>query len=179
MKNLALVVIDVQNALVHGNPYRKDIMIQNLQTLIHAARKQDIEVIYVRHDDGVGSEFEVNTESWQIHKSVYPKEDEKVVDKQYNSAFHKTELDAYLKTQGHQNLIITGMQTEFCIDATVRSAFDLGYKVYIPDEAHSSFDNPHMKADNLIEYYNQYMWQERYAKVVNMEEAVNLIVSEA
>ena len=77
MGQTALLVIDVQNALIQGNPYGKEHLIQNLQTLIHAARKHKVEVIFVRHDDGVGSDFEVDTPLWQIHKSVSPLEENK------------------------------------------------------------------------------------------------------
>lgn len=176
MGQTALLVIDVQNALIQGNPYGKEHLIQNLQTLIHAARKHKVEVIFVRHDDGVGSEFEVGTPLWQIHKSVSPLEGEQIFDKQFNSAFHKTQLHAYLESKNIQKLMVAGMQTEFCIDATIRSAFDLGYQVAIPEQAHTSFDNPYMTAEKLIDYYNHYMWHERYAMVLSMDEAVAQLI---
>ena len=36
--------------------------------------------------------------------------------------------------------MIVGLQTEFCLDATVESAFDRGYKVYLPHGTNSTFD---------------------------------------
>ena len=45
----------------------------------------------------------------------------------YNSAFKNTNLDAYLKSQGIQDLIIVGMQSEYCIDTSIKVAFELGY----------------------------------------------------
>lgn len=169
MKKTVLMIVDVQNALVNENPYELQTLLGSIKQLAENARRNGTDIVYVRHDDGVGTEFEVGTESWQIHHSIEPREDEKIVDKQFNSAFHKTNLHEYLKAQGVGRIVLTGMQTEYCIDATLRSAFDLGYKVIIPKGCHSSFDNDVLKAENLIDYYERRIWNGRYADVMPLE----------
>lgn len=176
MNKMVLLVVDVQNAIVMEHPHEEEQVLGNIQALIEQARKNQIEVIYVRHDDGVGTEFEVGSDTWQIHESVMPQGEEKIVDKQFNSAFHNTELQAYLSEKGVDTIMLVGMQTEYCIDATVRSAFDLNYKVYVPEQTNTSFDNPYMQAQQLIAYYNTFIWNGRYAKLLPMEEALQLLL---
>ena len=54
MKNMVLLVIDVQNALVEDQPYRCEEVIQNIKSLIHTAGGNDIGVLYVCDDDCEG-----------------------------------------------------------------------------------------------------------------------------
>jgi len=154
------------------HPHEEVKVIDNIEALIAQARTNQIEVIYVRHDDGVGTEFEVGSDTWQIHEAVTPKDGEKIIDKRFNSAFHKTDLHAYLSEKGVDTIMLVGMQTEYCIDATVRSAFDLNYKVLVPEQTNTSFDNPYMQAQQLIAYYNTFIWDGRYAKILPMKEAL-------
>lgn len=176
MNKMVLLVVDVQNAIVMEHPYEEEKVLGNIRALIAQARKNNIEVIYVRHDDGVGTEFEVGSETWQIHAAVAPKDDEKIVDKQFNSAFHNTNLQAYLTEKGVDTIMLVGMQTEYCIDATVRSAFDLNYKIFVPEQTNTSFDNPYMQAQQLIDYYNTFIWNGRYAQLLPMEEALQQLL---
>jgi nicotinamidase-related amidase len=57
----ALLVIDIQQALVDAHPAHSDAFLLNVDLLIHAAHNAGKEVIYVRHDGGAGDELEVNT----------------------------------------------------------------------------------------------------------------------
>ena len=50
----------------------------------------------------------------------------------------------YLKEVNEDTLMIVGLQTNFCIDATVKSAFERGYKVIIPKDTNTTFDNEYM-----------------------------------
>lgn len=61
--------------------------------------------------------------------------------------------------------------TNFCIDATVKSAFDREYKVIIPKGCNSTSDNDYMDAETTYKYYNDMMWPERFAKCIDLSEA--------
>lgn len=95
-------------------------------------------VIYVRHN-APGSEFEPGKDEWQIFEAISPLEDEPIIDKFYTSAFHKTQLDSLLKSLDVSGIISVGMQVEYCVDTTIRSAFDLGYQVYLPKDGQSTY----------------------------------------
>ena len=61
MSNTVLMVVDVQNRLINEHPYNEKKVVGNIKKLIEAARNNEKEVIYVRHDDGEGTELEKGT----------------------------------------------------------------------------------------------------------------------
>ena len=70
-----------------------------------------------------------------------------------------------------------GLQTNFCIDATVKSAFERGYKVIVLQGANSTFDNDYMTGEETYKYYNDMMWPKRFATCVSVDEAIKLMES--
>ncbi|GAA5416130.1 peroxyureidoacrylate/ureidoacrylate amidohydrolase RutB [Paraliobacillus ryukyuensis] len=175
MRKYALLVVDVQTGLVNDELYNKEMVIQNIKMLIATARKSSIEVIYVRHDDGEGETLAHGTDQWKIYHEITPNVDEKIVDKKYNSAFFKTDLKSCLDKKHIDTLIVTGMQTEYCMDATVKSAFDSEYEVIIPEQTNSSADNAFLSGKNLYAFYNFSIWHNRFAKVVPLDDVTRLI----
>ena len=74
--------------------------------------------------------------------------------------------------------MIVGLQTNFCIDATVKSAFERGYEVIIPQGTNSTFDNDYMDGETTYKYYNDMMWPGRFAKCVSLDEAFLMLGNE-
>lgn len=146
MKKLALLVIDVQNVLVYGKPFAIDEIISNIKTLLNISRENNVEVIYVQHNGKVGSEIEPNSDGWQIYEKIKPNPNEKIFFKNYNSAFKETNLHEYLKSKDINELIITGMQTDYCIDTTVKVAFEHGFQIIIPEKTNTTFANGDISA---------------------------------
>lgn len=178
MNKTALVVIDVQNALVEDHPYNEKVLISNLKRLIEMARKSKIEVIFVRHDGGAGDELEYNTAGWNIYREIQPREEEKIIDKRFNSSFRNTELKAYLEAGDIKTLIVTGMQTEYCVDTTVKVAFEYGYDIIIPEGSNTTFDNEIMTGEEIFNYYNYKIWDKRFAQVMSIDELETMISKE-
>jgi len=170
MKDSVLLVVDVQTALVQGHPYHEETMLRNIKALLSSCRKNKVEVIYVRHDGGTGDELEYNSAGWQIHKEVEPRDSEIIFEKKFNSAFKSTGLKEYLDKRNVQNIILVGMQTEYCMDATCKVAFEYGYNVIIPEETTATYDNSYFTGKSLYEYYVYAIWKDRFAKVVRMDE---------
>ena len=77
--------------------------------------------------------------------------------KDKSSAFHGTDFDAKLKQAGIDQLIVTGMQSEYCVDSAVRGAYERGYKVTLVSDAHSTFDTKVAKARDIIAIQNDTM----------------------
>ncbi len=175
MSNLVLLVVDVQNALIDAHPYNEHKVIENIKKLIANARENKIEVIYVRHDDGEGTEFEQGTYGWQIHDSIAPKDSERIFEKKYNSAFVKTGLKDYLQSRNIDTIMLVGLQTEYCMDATCKSAFENEYKIVIPEETNTTFDNEYLTGQKLYEFYNYKIWNKRFADVVSINEAMQML----
>ncbi|AKN31439.1 amidase [Clostridium carboxidivorans P7] len=177
MSNIILMVVDVQNALIEKHPYNEKGVIENIKKLVSTARDNKKEVIYVRHDDGKGTELEKGTDGWQIYDEIAPNSDELIFEKQYNSAFHKTELKKYLESKKIDTIILMGLQTEYCIDATCKSAFDCGYKIIIPEETNSTLDNEYLSGEKLYEFYNYKIWNNRFANVIPVDEVMKVLIN--
>ena len=93
-----------------------------------------------------GSPIAAGSPFWQLAPELVVGEADRVFDKQRPSAFHGTGLDGWLKEDGVQTLIITGMKTQYCIDTTCRAAADLGYTVVLVSDAHTCMDTPQLTA---------------------------------
>ena len=61
------------------------------------------------------------------------------------------------------------MQTEFCIDATIQSAFERGYQVLVPQGCCATYDNEYLSAQQMEELFEQKIWQGRYAQLFSLE----------
>ena len=93
---MVLLVVDTQKALVNDELYNCNEFIDNIQLLIKKARENNVEVIYVVHDDGVGSGLTKGTDGFEIFEKFKPLSNEKVFVKIVNSAFKDTGLVEYL-----------------------------------------------------------------------------------
>ena len=171
---MILLVIDMQNALIDDELYAFDTFMERTTKLIDAARKNKVEVVYVQHDAGVGSGFSVGDEAFEIAEEVAPKEGEKVFVKTINSCFGNKDFKAYMESQEDKRLMIIGLQTNYCIDATVKSAFERGFEVIIPEGTNSTFDNDYMTGETTVKYYNEDVWEE-IVESVTMEEAIEMM----
>jgi ureidoacrylate peracid hydrolase len=57
-----------------------------------------------------------------------------VVEKSGYSSFFETALNSRLRENSVQNVIVTGISTHVCVEATVIDAYQLGYNVFIVKE---------------------------------------------
>ena len=171
----ALMIVDMQTALVETEPYNRAAVIENIKALLDACRKKELPIIYIQHDGGTGDELEHGSIGWTIYKDIAPMPDEKIFEKEYNSAFRKTGLHEYLQETGVKNLILCGMQTEYCLDVTCKVAFEYEYEVTIPQSTTTTFDNAFASGKDLAEYYENKIWNNRYAKVISLEQVLKLI----
>ena len=173
---MVLLVIDTQKGITDSRLYCFEELRANIKALIAQARESGVEVVYVRHDDGPGTGFSVGDDEFQIFEEFAPREGERVFDKVVNSALHPSVgLSGSLVETGEKQLMVVGMQTDFCIDATIKSGFDLGFEMIVPEHTNSTFDNQYMKQDTAYHYFNDFVWPGRYARCVPMEEAINLL----
>ncbi|MEW2048855.1 cysteine hydrolase family protein [Streptomyces sp. NPDC005476] len=134
--NTALLVIDVQKGVVAGAP-RRDEVIANIDTLVDAARVQDVPVIWVQHsDDGL----ERGSADWEYVEELVRLDTEPLVHKNYGDSFEGTELESLLAERGVGRVVVTGAQTDVCIRSTLHGAFVRGYDVTLVGDAHTTED---------------------------------------
>ena len=142
--------------------------------MVEAARKNGIEVIFMQHDAGPGSGMSAGDEAFEMIDELRPEAGEKVFVKTINSCFGNRDLKVYLEQQEDKRLMVIGLQTNYCIDATVKSAFERGFDVIIPEGTNSTFDNNYMSAETTVRYYNEDVWEE-IVDAVSMEEALEML----
>ncbi|WP_163253661.1 cysteine hydrolase family protein [Bacillus tropicus] len=152
----ALIVIDVQAGMyTAGMPvHNGEKFLEILQELIGECRSNDIPVIYVQHNGPKDHPLEKGTDGWKVHEAIAPLEGDCVVEKTTPDSFHKTNLKEVLQDKGIDHVIISGMQTEYCVDTTTRRACSEGYKVTLVSDAHSTFDTEVLRAEDIVKHHN-------------------------
>jgi nicotinamidase-related amidase len=166
----ALVVIDVQEGMYTvGIPvHNGSDLLQNLQEVIQKCRTHDIPVIYVQHNGSKGHPLEKGTPGWHIHSTITPMPNEVIVEKETPDSFYETNLREVLQKEGIEHLFICGLQTEYCVDTTVRRAFSEGYKVTLIQGAHSTFDSEQLRAEDIVQHHNKILgW---FADIVDVQD---------
>jgi len=140
MPDTALVVIDIQNDYFPGGAMELDgaeaAGAKAGSALVHF-RKNGLPVIHVKHlSTRPGATFFLpGTRGAEIHALVQPAAGEAVIEKNFPNSFRGTALEKHLKDSGVKNLVVAGMMTHMCVDASVRHAADLGYKVTLLADA--------------------------------------------
>jgi nicotinamidase-related amidase len=161
----AMIVVDMQNDFVkEGAPIeipRARDMVPELNRLLDTCRAHKIRVIYIHHvirggdiDAGrLADHHEAvrnnkalleGTENVEIYDPLKPHPGDLVVAKPRYSAFHGTDLEAILRSQGIDTLIIGGTVTDVCCQSTTRDAFSRDYKVIFLSDGNAPGDWPDM-----------------------------------
>lgn len=168
-QNTALIIIDIQDFYFPGGllplvePEKAAL---NAQKVLNAFRGKGLTVVHVRHNAKSGAE---------INKLVKPIEGEKVISKDKANAFVGTELLAYLKDHHIQKLVLCGMQTHMCLEATTRAASDLGFDCTVIADACATrdltYDGVIVKAKD-VHYSTLSTLQGTYAKIKTANEFI-------
>jgi len=141
----ALVVIDVQKAIdapywaacgPRNNPEAETV----IANLIAYWREHKWPIVHVRHSSvSERSSYHARSEGFAFKYAVTPSTHELVVTKRTNSAFINTSLNAELKQLRSDRLVICGVTTNHSVDASVRHAAALGYRVRLVTDACAAF----------------------------------------
>lgn len=142
----ALIIVDIQNdyfpngKMELSNP---DKAAANAAKVLEWFRqKTQDNIFHVQHiagDPALGF-FLPNTEGAEIHETVRPLEQEDIIVKHFPNSFLKTDLESKLRENGVTKVVVVGMMTHMCIDATVRAAVDLGFETTLIEDACATRD---------------------------------------
>jgi nicotinamidase-related amidase len=160
-----MIVVDMQNDFVQeGAPIeipRARAMVPRLNRLLNVCRAHQIPVIYIHHvirggdiDAGRLADHHeairnnhaiiAGTPNVEIYDELKPQPGDLVVAKPRYSAFYGTDLEAILRSQGIDTLIISGTVTNVCCESTTRDAFSRDYKVIFLSDGNAAGDLPDM-----------------------------------
>lgn len=152
----ALLIIDVQQALSTGDEagFEIDRVIERINALSAEARAAGAPVVVVQHEEADGP-LRFGAAGWQLADGLAVQPQDLRVRKTAPDAFHRTELHELLQSRGIDRLVVCGMQTECCVDSTVRRALALGYEIALAQDAHTTCDNGVLAAAQIIEHHNR------------------------
>jgi ureidoacrylate peracid hydrolase len=177
----ALIVVDVQNDFCHEEgafSCHKKIDVTHahhavsaLLSFIQAMRSIRVPILFVqtvhsewtdspswsRRLEGKAQEMQICAPgSWgsEFYR-VTPEKTDCVVIKHRYSAFFETDLDLILRSRGIENLLITGLVTNVCVESTVRDAFNRNYNVVLIEDCCGAFDQAEHEAAirNIGKYF--------------------------
>ncbi|MBP2330067.1 nicotinamidase-related amidase [Kibdelosporangium banguiense] len=134
--NTALLVVDVQNAVVE-EAHERDAVVANIGSLVNKAREEQIPVVWVQHSD---EELVQGSEEWKIVPELVPGDTESIVGKNYGDSFEDTNLESILADLGVGRLVVTGAETDACIRSTIHGALTRGYDTTLVSDAHTTGD---------------------------------------
>ncbi len=134
--------------------YEGNRLLQRTRKLINQARSVGTPIFYIQHNTPIGKHLETGTKNWEIHPEITPNKQDVIIQKTMPDSFYKTNLDEKLKRKSIEHLVITGIQTEVCVDTTCRRAFSMEYKVTLASDTHSTWDSQDMTAQQIIHHHN-------------------------
>ena len=164
----ALLIMDVQNDIVHEDGKYKDFgtpvhakeqnIFQNIKNILDKARQVGIKVVHVKFGmkdfeaevegnhtpilDAVSNlkACDLNTWGGNIYELLKPNEGEAIVEKNRINSFHRTNLKQILEESNIDTLILTGVATNYVVEATARHASDDDYRLIILEDCCSSMN---------------------------------------
>ncbi len=140
-----LLLVDVQNDYFPGGAMEvegSEAAAAVARHLLDFFRERRWPIVHVQHISlRRGATFFLpETQGAEIHPSVGPLEGEPLIVKHSPNSFRETELLARLQQADLSALVIAGMMTHMCIDATVRAASDLGFECSVVSDACATRD---------------------------------------
>jgi nicotinamidase-related amidase len=139
-EHTALILIDIQNDYFEGGTHTLANSVEaslKAKQALEYFRSKKLPVIHVQHiATRAGATFFLpDTRGAEIHANVQPLATEKVVVKHFPNSFRETDLLEYLKQHHITNLVVCGMMTQMCVDATIRAAKDHGFTCTLLSDA--------------------------------------------
>ena len=139
----ALLLVDVQQGMddpkwgARNNPEAE----ANMVRLLERWRAEKRPIIHIRHNStNPDSPLRPDQPGNVIKAEVRPLPGEPAFTKTVNSAFIGTNLEAYLRQQGIDSLVIVGLTTDHCVSTTTRMAGNLGFDVTLVSDATATFE---------------------------------------
>ena len=154
----ALLLIDIQKDYFPGGKMELEGPIEAAQKaneLLQCFRDHAMPTVHIQHVSlSPDATFFISGDrGTDIHDITPHYEGEPIVQKHYPNAFRETDLLEMLKEWNIERVIITGMMTHMCVDATSRAAADLGFQIIVAEDACATraltYDNTTIPAEHV------------------------------
>ena len=136
----ALILIDIQNDYFPGGKMELEAPLaaaQQARRLLDLFRNKGWSTIHVQHiSNRPGATFFLpDTTGLDFHETIRPLPAEKVIVKHFPNSFRETGLLEYLQGSNIESLVLCGMMTHMCVDASMRAGADFGFSVRLAAQA--------------------------------------------
>jgi nicotinamidase-related amidase len=141
----ALLLVDIQNEYFEGGAMvlegSAEAAIQ-ARHLLTCFRHNHLPAVFIQHvaASADASSFASGSRGVALYSSIRPLPGEPVITKHHPNGFRETRLLDVLQGYKVERLVICGMMTHMCIDATTRAAADLGFRCIIAADACATRD---------------------------------------
>jgi nicotinamidase-related amidase len=156
---------------------------QNAYLLLQCFREQGVPHVHIQHIalQSDAPFFVRGSTGSDIHDSAAHFVGEPIVYKHYPNAFRETNLLEMLKAWGTERLIITGMMTHLCVDATARAAADLGFQIIVAEDACATRDLAYGETIIPAEQVHKAFLAalKSYGRVMKADEIIALLAEES
>ncbi len=183
--NTALLVIDIQKDYFPGGKFplvNPEAAAKKAYELLQCFREHNGHHVHIQHISlSPTATFFIKGDSGSdIHDLVAHFEGEPIVYKYYPNSFRETKLLEMLKEWNTERVVITGMMTHMCVDATARAAADFGFQVLVAEDACATRDlvygDTTIPADLVHKSFLAAL--KSYGKVMKTEEIIALLAAE-
>lgn len=178
-----LLIVDIQNDYFPDGKMELEGSLESGEgaaRLLAYFRQQRLPTVHIQHlSTRPGATFFLpNTPGAEIHPCVQPLAGETIIQKHYPNSFRETRLLEHLRSLGSERLVICGMMTHMCIDATTRAAADLGFACLLAHDACATralaFDDQKVPASQVHTAFLAAL-RGTYAQVLRVDEVLAAI----
>lgn len=171
-----LILLDFINDIVNTESKfaasSKDVyensVIKRANQAIHFAREHNVPIIFVKVGFSAGypecppnsplfsraknsGGFQLGTWGAEFHPDIDKQNNDLIIVKHRVSAFYATSLEAFLRANSIDTLILAGVSTDMAVQTTARDAHDRDYQVVIVEDACGAIDREvHQNAIKML-----------------------------
>jgi nicotinamidase-related amidase len=169
----ALLIIDIQEFyFVDGKSQlvNPEVASEKAALLLEQYRNKNKLVVHIQH---------ASSKNASIHENVQPKDNEKVITKNFVNSYRETDLLDFLKRHKITDVVICGMMTHVCVEAAARASADHGFNVTVISDActtrNVTYDADTVQSNGvhqstlatIRDFYGTVMTSEEYLKKIN------------
>lgn len=173
----ALLIIDVQTGFdePYWGPRNNPSAERAIGHLLKTSRINKLPVFHIKHNSRLAkSPLHPSNPGNAFKDATAPRKGEPVIEKDVNSAFIGTDLEAQLRTAGIKQVILVGLTTPHCISTTARMASNLGFRTMVVSDATAAHagkgpDGKTVDAETM-HYHALAALKGEFAKIVTTEE---------
>lgn len=141
-----IIIVDLQTGMFDGRVgpplWDADGIVARVRTILDWARRHDRGIAFIRQNSPPGDQLAPGAQGWPIWPALGQSADEPTFDKTVENSFSVPELGRWVAEQGARDVVVIGAATNHCVKSTVAGAMELGLKVTVVSDAHSTGGRP-------------------------------------